>query len=607
MYTLRPYHKLDMCLYAYGQENSVRIRQNIKDGSTDSADPNYVIAAYRWSIEYVSGGYVIKHNGESDETLHIENGSTALNAQARVQTYSNSNNCRWTFSLVNNPASGVILYDTEEQQQIIYNENDEPKILYIAPEEVRSLKELGVCAAMYSPTKIDQTFTLSKSSSYIELTPEVKVKGVKYSGENSATLVMTAGALTSGNTISLNVKVTAIPNSTYYIQNKETEQYIDIGNSADEGDSVKMDAFEYADYQKWTFTHTGDGYYTIYNTKQSSFYMRVDEDSTEEGASVVVSTNSSAVGALWKIKKLSNGSFTLSPKNGANVNRVAAVNERLIVADTVELEDYVNDDTYTDEWELYNVVISMVNYYDSSFDAELVANIEDANNFVTNLYKEQFEISIKMDGAATQYESLADSCSAEGHCTGNCESDGKHCQDVFALAEDLLNNTNENNHIYILWANRPLGTYCKYSPTNSGEYATFDAYACVPFTEPNNNLENYRREYKPAVFIATLPNGTIDEQKMAMCIFLAHEIAHTLSMPEVYIDDNDHTARHGDYDCIMDEYENDDYDLSDFYTNILPYVLNNGAGNNLPFCEDCETELDSWLTSNEPIKRYQGE
>ncbi len=598
MYTLRPYHKLDMCLYAYGPDREVRIRKNTKDGSTDNNDPNYVIAAYRWSIEYVSGGYIIKRNGESQATLQIENSSTALNAQVRVQAYANSNNCRWTFSLVNNPASGVILYDVGTQKQV-----DSTDTFYIAPEEELSLGDFGVSLAMYSPTKIDQTFILSKNSTCVELTSEGKIKGVKYTGESSVTVSATAAELSSDNTFSFKFKVTAIPNSTYYIQNKKTEQYIDIGNSADEGDSVIMDAFEYADYQKWTFTHTGDGYYTIYNTKQSSLYMRVDEDSTEEGANVVVSTNSSAVGALWKIKKLSNGSFTLSPKNGANVNRVAAVNERLIIADTVELEDYVNDDTYTDEWELYNVVISMVNYYDSSFDAALVEMIDDANTFVTNLYEEQFGISIKMDGAATQYESRADSCSAGGHCTGNCESDGKHCQDVFALAEDLLNNTNENNHIYILWANREMGYYCQNSSGTSTACDAFTAYGAVPFTEPANNQDPDLREYKPTVVITTIPGENAGQQLMAMSLILAHEVAHTLSMSEVYTYDDEHDD--DVYDCIMHSFVNtdvaDEYHYKYFYNQII------SGSDDTPFCEDCAIEMDRILTSNEPIKRYQGE
>ena len=597
MYTLRPYHKLDMCLYAYGQENSVRIRQNIKDGSTDSTDPNYVIAAYRWSIEYVSGGYVIKHNGESDETLHIENGSTALNAQARVQTYSNSNNYRWTFSIITNPESGVILYDTENQQQIYTTD-----VFYIAPEEERSIEDLGIGLAMYSPTKTNQAFTWSEVSSCLELTSDDKIKGINYTGENSVTVSATTNALSSDNTFDFNFKVTAIPNSTYYIQNKKTEQYIDIGSSADEGDSVKMDAFEYADYQKWTFTHAGDGYYTICNTKQSSFYMRVDEDSTEEGTSIVVSTNSSAVGALWKIKKLSNGSFTLSPKNGADINRVAAVNERLILADTVELEGYVNDDTYTDEWELYNIVISMVNYYDSSFDEALVENIAAANNFVTNLYKEQFGISIKMDGAATQYESLADSCSAEEHCTGNCESDGKHCQDVFALAEDLLNNTNENNHIYILWANREMGYYCQNSSGTSTACDAFTAYGAVPFTEPANNQNPDLREYKPTVVITTIPGENAGQQLMAMSLILAHEVAHTLSMSEVYTYDDEHDD--DDYDCIMHSFVNTDvageYHYKYFYNQII-----SGSDDTPPFCYDCATEMNRLRTTKEPIKRFK--
>lgn len=601
MYTIRPYHKLDMCLYSYGANNYSYIRKYTKDGSTDQNDPDYVIAGYRWSIEYINGGYVIKNNGESASTLQIENGSTAQNAQARTQAYANSANCRWTFSIIYNPKSGVILYDTKEQKQI----TPSSKTLYLAPEEELSLAGLGVCAAMYSPTKINQTFAISEDSAYIELTSEGKVKGVKYSLENSASLVLSTNALASDNTISLTVKVTAIPNSTYYIQNKKTKQYIDIDNSADDGDSVKMDAFEYYDYQQWTFTHTGNGYYTICNTKQPDLYMRVDEDSIAEGTDIVVSTDSVTDGALWKIQKLNNGSFTFSPKNGVNTNRVAVVYERPILEDTVELEGYVEDDAYIDEWELYNLVISMVNYYDSSFNNDLIENIEFANKFVTDLYEKQFEISIKMDGVAIHLEDArADECTETGCCEGNCSnSDGQHCKDVFVITDDLLNAPRENNHIYILWANREKGTYCQSTAVDNNEDDTFYGFACVPFTEPRENLDNYRRDYKPAVFVATIPGESIEEQKKAMCIILAHEIAHTLSMPEVYTEVSDHTAYFGDFDCIMDEYENENYDLSHFYNDVYSYIHNDG--DTFPFCEDCELELKSCLAINEPISRTE--
>ena len=600
MYTLRPYHKLDMCLYAYGQENSVRIRQNIKDGSTDSTDPNYVIAAYRWSIEYVSGGYVIKHNGESDETLHIENGSTALNAQARVQTYSNSNNYRWTFSIITNPESGVILYDTENQQQIYTTD-----VFYIAPEEERSIEDLGIGLAMYSPTKTNQAFTWSEVSSCLELTSDDKIKGINYTGENSVTVSATTNALSSDNTFDFNFKVTAIPNSTYYIQNKKTEQYIDIGSSADEGDSVKMDAFEYADYQKWTFTHAGDGYYTICNTKQSSFYMRVDEDSTEEGTSVVVSTNSSAVGALWEIKKLSNGSFTLSPKNGADINRVAAVNERLILADTVELEGYVNDDTYTDEWELYNVVISMVNYYDSSFDAELVANIDEANDFVERLFLEVFSLSIKMDGAATYLESRADKCEIAGRCDGSCGGGNiGHCKDVVAMARDIFDEPGrENSHIYIMWANRDRSSYCSRMTKDGQEIhdTNIDYYGSV--FKPED-------KYYPVVVVNTIPDVGGDDpvviklrQQMAMSLMLAHEIVHTLGLDEVYAYRDDH--RDDNYTCIMEMFVGDDvvYDFNyrGFYDMVNMYLTDPDEGT-APFCSNCFSAIEELLVENEPIK-----
>ncbi len=588
MYTLRPYHKLDMCMFGYGVNGCV-----VTQKCTDDYSPDENI---KWAIECASGGYVLKYFGNGSAILQIQNASTSENTRVVTAGDTGSNNCRWTFSVVNNPESGVILYDAGTQKQV-----DSTDTFYIAPEEEFSLGDFGVSLAMYSPTKIDQTFILSKNSSCVELTSEGKIKGVIYSGESGVTVSATAAALSSDNTFSFKFKVTAIPNSTYYIQNKETEQYIDIGDSADEGDSVKMDAFEYADYQKWTFTHAGDGYYTICNTKQLSFYMRVDEDSTEEGTSVVVSTNSSAVGALWKIKKLSNGSFTLSPKNGADINRVAAVNERLILADTVELEDYVNDDTYTDEWELYNIVISMVNYYDSSFDEDLVENIAAANTFVTNLYEEQFGISIKMDGAATQYESLADSCSAEGHCTGNCESDGKHCQDVFALAEDLLNNTNENNHIYILWANREMDYYCQNSSGTSEGCDDFTAYGAVPFTEPANNQDPDLREYTPTVVITTIPGENAGQQLMAMSLILAHEVAHTLSMSEVYTHDDTHG--NNIYDCIMNVFVNTNVAREYHYKNFYNQIISGSV--DTPFCNDCATEMNRIRTTKEPIKRFK--
>ncbi len=604
MYTLRPYHKLDMCLYAYGPDREVRIHKNTKDGSTDNNDPNYVIAAYRWSIEYVSGGYIIKRNGDSQATLQIENSSTALNAQARVQAYANSNNCRWTFSLVNNPASGVILYDTKEQKEI----TPSSKNLYIAPEEVRSLEELGVCAAMYSSTKIDQTFTLSKSSSYIELTPEGKVKGVKYSGENSATLVMTAGALTSDNTISLNVKVTAIPNSTYYIRNIETRKYIGVDDGIiGNGKILEQETFDPYDEQKWTFTLCPDGYYTISLADYPSYYMRINSNDSD----LIISNSVIDSDAKWQVTLSSEGNYIFKPqtavdsKNEDEQNDVAGVNGYVFNTDGVNivLRSYTDDDDYKDEWELYDLVISLVNYYDSSFDQSLVANIEAANCFAAQVFSKVFSLSIRIDGNATYLQSRADKCKITGRCDGSCGGGNPgHCKDVVAMARDIFDKPGrENSHIYIMWANRDQSSYCSRMTKDGQEIhdTNIDYYGSV--FKPED-------KYYPVVVINTIPDVDGDDsvaiesrQQMAMSLMLAHEIAHTLGLDEAY-DDDSHCSDGSN--CIMNRLEtknhrSDNYYIT-FYNDIIKYL--DEESDESPFCEDCTAGIEELLATNQPIE-----
>lgn len=593
MYTIRPYHKLDMCLYSYAANDYAFIRPYTKDGSTDNTDPNYVTAAYRWSIENLNGGYVIKKNGESASTLQIENSSTTQNVRAKTQAYSNSANCRWTFSIIYNPKSGVILYDTKEQKQI----TPSSKTLYLALEEELSLAGLGVCAAMYSPTKINQTFALSEDSAYIELTSEGKVKGVKYSLENSASLVLSTNALASDNTISLTVKVTAIPNGTYYIQNKGSLKYLDINSSL-----LTERYYDYLYSQKWAITRVDGEYYTIYNEDEAGYCVRVSENSSSVGAELVVNTASIPDGAKWKIKKLSNGAFTFAPKTCATNNRVA-----VSAGNSIELQDYTNNSTYTDEWELYNLVISMVNYYDSSFDTALIGHIADANNFVTSVFSQQFELSIKMDGAAIlDNESPASKCTNEGHCIGNCGS-GEHCKDITANSDYLYNDINrENSHIYILWSNRECSTYCKVTQ-EEGESSpshkhSFKEYAYT-IGKPKSD-SNPKVRYRPVTHIATIPDVNdadpsliVEHQTQVMGLLLAHEIAHILGLNEVYTEKTDHND--DDFTCIMESFVDDiyytyNYNYLGFYDQVCAYLSPSEEGAP-PFCTSCADELDDLI------------
>ena len=146
LYTIRPYHKLDMCLYAYGPNDRVYIRPKTADSSTNNTQSGYVSAQYRWSIEYIGSGVVIRNDGERDATLQIQNDSTAQDARIRADTYGSTNTCYWTFTTVTNPGSGVILYDTDEQMPL------NGLVESVDPGQTVSLFELKLSLSPYSNT-----------------------------------------------------------------------------------------------------------------------------------------------------------------------------------------------------------------------------------------------------------------------------------------------------------------------------------------------------------------------------------------------------------------------------------------------------------------------
>ncbi len=352
MYTLRPYHKLDMCLYAYGPNNYVRIRPNTKDGSTNSADPNYVIAAYRWSIEYLNGGYVIKRNGAEEATLQIENSSTALNAQARVQAYADSNNCRWTFSIITNPESGVILYDTENQQQIVCNENNEYDIsLYIAPKEVKTIADLGLLPVMYSPTKIDQTFSFTIDTSHILYNQETKC----FTGVSAGTfdLTGTTSNFSTNNTFTVSMTTTLVPNGVYYLRNWEQDLYASIEDGAlESGTAISQEYFTAESIKQWKITRYKDDYYIIQSEQANAYHIGVSGSSTSENICITSCSDEVPSGLQWKFSKTASGAVKITSKLGESLGRVIAVG-----SDETHIKHitYTADSNYMDEWLLSKV------------------------------------------------------------------------------------------------------------------------------------------------------------------------------------------------------------------------------------------------------------
>ncbi|MBR4852024.1 MAG: hypothetical protein IKV01_00315, partial [Clostridia bacterium] len=156
--------------------------------------------------------------------------------------------------------------------------------------------------------------------------------------------------------------------------------------------------------------------------------------------------------------------------------------------------------------------------------------------------------------------------------------------------------------IYIMWANRDQSSYCSRMTKDGQEIhdTNIDYYGSV--FKPED-------EYYPVVVINTIPDvGSSDpvvmepRQQMAMSIMLAHEIAHTLGLDEVYDDRYDHCDNN--YTCIMETFvgENVDYDSNyrGFYEKVNLYLTDSNKGT-APFCSNCFSAIEDLLVENEPI------
>lgn len=112
-------------------------------------------------------------------------------------------------------------------------------------------------------------------------------------GVSSGTVTIT-GRLTidSSITVCYTLNVTEIPNGIYYIKNRETGRYVQPDN--DDGPEYNIDGileqmpYDGGFYQRWAFTHSGDGYYKIMCV-HNGFYITVPPGHlTESGPNLIL-------------------------------------------------------------------------------------------------------------------------------------------------------------------------------------------------------------------------------------------------------------------------------------------------------------------------------
>ena len=242
---------------------------------------------------------------------------------------------------------------------------------------------------------------------------------------------------------------------------------------------------------------------------------------------------------------------------------------------------YTDNSNFKDEWNILDRVISYVNYYDSTYvgNNNLIQSINVANSFANLAYARYYNVGFYMDGTATQYDTIADSCTTGVNVECSLTICGDPCyrthhKRAATMIDQIYESPREDDHVYILWTNRALGTYC--GNTIYNDHVTFQNTLALVYA------------YKPIILFLHITDDPA-ELNAYVSIILTHETAHTLKFDDVY--DNDGHEKDGDTACVMERYDNNT--AYAFYLDVL-------SGMKKPFCDSCEQEMKNY-TKNSAI------
>lgn len=344
-YSIRPMHNLNMGLDV--TDDNVDI-YSIDCDDTLSDVPSFA----KWKIFYDGNGYVFTNNTWPNWYMQIENSSITFTASVIVASKDGSTSYKWSLEKITNPPSGILLYDMDDFELA------SGVIRYITPEETKDVLDLDLFAVAYSGGSIDQSVIEWYSGN--ENIACVDRDSGSITGVSQGTTTITAIAYSTS--VSYTINVTAVANGTYYLRNWEFDTYADIEDKImSNGTTIHQWGYHGGNTQRWIIAHLGDGYYTIRSANSATeYYMGVKDDSASDGQTVVLRTGTITNGMKWKIEQTTRGTYKITSKVGETNNRVLAIGWAVVGFEgsngiDIEQRDYVDNDSYKDEWLLSRV------------------------------------------------------------------------------------------------------------------------------------------------------------------------------------------------------------------------------------------------------------
>ena len=516
-------------------------------------------------IQWNGDGFIINPNGSS-KILSIT--STSNNDLSYESDTSTSPEARWTFrQYTGENRHGYSLHSSSNQ--------------FVVGE----LAELKL--SVWSTVSGEQTPLLSIEDAYtdymsLEWNPNTYTALVEFLAQGQIRILCKNydESMTSFYQGTKSYNILPLREGIYYLQNVQTQSYVtEAGFAPTDGGIVIQEDYHDGTLQQWEITYLQDS--STYVTIQSitnDMYLGVDPDYP----SSIVQHSDENIYTSWKLEITDKGNYKITSKAYESSEQVLASSGDYDLTLNTYAPYSGQNTSYRDEWYLVREVISLVNYYDSTFSSSMnLSLIEDAIDFANLVYSRYYHVGIHMDGASIYNSFGIDDCDLGPNtpCTDKCGNCNDHHKNFYRIHNNMLAEIErDNNHIYILWTNHAMGVYC----SNNELLSNIALTPGIGYDYDNDGVFDDYYHYPTIVFF-----NVNSQKKINMSLNLVHEIAHVLGMLDVY-NEQGHDIDNATV-CVMETFE------PDACLNYYEALLNaNGAE---PFCKACKAKMLEY-TSN---------
>ena len=314
-----------------------------------SESDSQLSTSYTWKIEYTGGYYYLTYT-QSGTKYYVRSKDDNNASKLIFTTNSSDSGTKWSFHVY----TGNV-YENIQPKDFSYQLTVGDTYQYVA--YMRS-------------TRIGHNGPVKYS-----------VKATDLSTTDVATINSTTGMLTAQKvgTFKIGVTYPGAPwlwywtvnieksmEGTYFIQNRHYGKYIqvddnDAPNYSNNGGVMEQWSFDGENYQRWNFTHVGNGYYKITSVISGYAITVPSGKETNDNVDLVLQSYTGSNNQKWKIVLTSHESYKIKAKSSegyTSKDLVMRVNvQGLHSADGLNIQQraYSNDDDYKDEWDLFKI------------------------------------------------------------------------------------------------------------------------------------------------------------------------------------------------------------------------------------------------------------